>query len=137
CAARGDDAPPNKGVLEDARAILRQTTRIDVLVLDPDAATDKGDPEGTWRILGEAKLTGARARTQLIDALEQGIQERRAPTKAPVRPAYGIRATHSGATVQALIDLDNGVMRILVGENRIDVPIAGSLRDFFTQLFTV
>ncbi len=128
------DPPKEKALPDKMWDVLRGAAEIEVVTIDP-----AGNEifVGEWKYLGKFKATGAGARKQIIDALEEGVKKAGKERKDKFAPQYGIRAISGGTTVEMVIDFTSGEIQIFSGKQRATIRTSDSPKTFFAKLFVV
>lgn len=115
---------PTPEIPPDASAVLRNGTNLELFSLDPrqeDAIrnrTYQGDLFAGWAVLGSTIIDDAASRTELLDALEEGVAASRPNTYAECFwPRHGIRVRHGGQQHDFLICFECIRVRWLIEGN--------------------
>lgn len=102
CGAPATALAADNTLPQDALTVLSQARDIELLSIEPAPESSSNGGFHGYRVLGKTLLKEVTVRKSLVESFTRAMEGTIVPTRCFI-PRYGIRATHSGKTVEMLI----------------------------------
>lgn len=131
---------PHQKFSPDVLSILKGCDRLTLYSLDPEKrANDTATDTITFHKfanLGQTEIVGNKAKSELIAALQRGMDENSTQSMMCFNPRHGIRATRGDESVDILICFECLQMEVFTGKSRFWYRTSGTPQTFLDSLLT-
>jgi hypothetical protein len=118
-----------------ANKILEEAVTLEFFSLDPTPPKEKPREEfHGWKVLGKTVVKNRATRTQLLEALRQGIADNTGIAAACFNPRHGIRAKADGKTLDLVISFECLSMQLYLDDKRTSVLTADTPQGTFDKI---